>query len=85
MPAMKSTLQDIRPGLALVLLGLLFGTVLGIWFGIDEALYFQGCIAHGIAAFSLGLLWLVAATDLSARMRGLTSVLVGLASAYPLA
>jgi hypothetical protein len=113
MHAMKSTLQEIRPGLALVLLGLLFGTVLGIAFGIDEASFqayiARGIAAHpelhdaksadkiwryvqrahfhatGIAAFSLGLLWLVTATDLSARMKGVTSVLIGLGSAYPLA
>jgi hypothetical protein len=111
--AMKSTLQDIRPGLALVLLGLLFGTALGIWFGIDEASFkdyiARGIAAHpqlhdassadkiwryvqrahfhatGIAAFSLGLLWLVVSTDLSARMKGVASLAVGLGSFYPLA
>lgn len=110
---MKSTLQDIRPGLALVLLGLLFGMALGIWFGIDEASFVdyiaRGIAAHpelhdakspdkiwryvqrahfhatGIAAFSLGLLWLVVCTDLSARLKGVASVGVGLGSFYPLA
>jgi hypothetical protein len=103
----------IRPGLALVLLGLLFGVVLGIYFGINEdavqAYIARGIAAHptlhdassqdkiwryvqrahfhatGIAAFSLGLVLLIAATDLTPRLKSIASVLVGLGSLYPLA
>jgi hypothetical protein len=110
---MNKALQDIRPGLALVLLGLLFGIALGVYFGVNEetfqAFIARGIAAHpelhdaqspdkiwryvqrahfhatGIAAFSLGLLLLVAACDLSARMNAVASVLIGLGSFYPLA
>ena len=46
---MNNVLKNIRPGLALVILTLLFGVVLGISFGLNEAGY-QKWIADGIAA-----------------------------------
>lgn len=109
---MNSRLQDIRPGLAIVLLGLTFGIALGIYFGINEdaiqAFIARGIAAHptlhdassqeeiwrfvqrahfhatGIGAFSLGLVLLVASTDLTARLKTISSVLIGLGSLYPL-
>ena len=46
---MNNVLKNIRPGLALVISTLLFGVVLGISFGLNEAGY-QKWIADGIAA-----------------------------------
>lgn len=40
--------------------------------------------ATGIGAFSLGLVLLIASTDLGARMKTIASVLIGLGSLYPL-
>ena len=40
--------------------------------------------ATGIAAFSLGLVLLIASTDLTARLKTIASVLIGLGSLYPL-
>lgn len=41
--------------------------------------------ANGIAAFSIGLLLLVAASSLKQNMKKITSTLIGLGSLYPLA
>lgn len=105
-------LKDIKLGLALVMLGLLFGIGLGVAFGINED-YFQnyaaqGIAAHpqlhdaqsqekiwryvqrahfhatGIAAFSLGLLILVAASSLSETLKKSTAFLISLGGLYPL-
>jgi hypothetical protein len=106
-------LNDIRPGLALVLLGLVFGIALGLYFGINEeavqAYIAQGIAANpalhdpgsqakiwryvqrahfhatGIAAYSLGLVLLIAMSDLAPRLKAIGSVLIGLGCLYPLA
>ncbi len=110
---MKDQLAGIKLGLAMVLLGLLFGIGLGMTFGANEAMFeqyvAQGIAAHpelhdanspdkiwryaqrghfhatGIAAFSLGLLLLVAFSTLSDKLRKVSSTLIGLGSFYPLA
>ena len=110
---MKDHLVSIKFGLALVLLGLLFGVGLGITFGANEAMFeqyiAQGIAAHpelhdvkspdkiwrfaqrahfhanGIAAFSLGLILLVAFSTLKDNLKKVSSALIGLCSAYPLA
>ncbi len=110
---MKDHLVSIKFGLALVLLGLLFGVGLGITFGANEAMFeqyiAQGIAAHpelhdvkspdkiwrfaqrahfhanGIAAFSLGLILLVAFSTLKDNLKKVSSALIGLGSAYPLA
>ena len=41
--------------------------------------------ANGIAAFSIGLLLLVAASNLNRKMKKTSSILIGLGSLYPLA
>jgi len=110
---MSINLSHIKFGLALVLLGLLFGIGLGITFGANEDLFqtyiSEGIAAHpeihdaksqdkiwryaqrahfhanGIAAFSIGLLLLVAASSLTVKLKKITSVLIGLGSFYPLA
>ncbi|MGV6827680.1 MAG: hypothetical protein ACWA5Q_11970 [bacterium] len=46
---MEKLLQDIRPGLLLVMLALLFGIGLGVGFGVNED-YFKDYIAQGIQA-----------------------------------
>lgn len=46
---MINTLANVKIGLALVMLGLLFGIGLGITFGVNEA-FFETYVAHGIAA-----------------------------------
>ncbi|MGH8507321.1 MAG: hypothetical protein ACREVH_01180 [Gammaproteobacteria bacterium] len=46
---MINNLADIRVGLALVMLGLLFGIGLGVAFGLNEE-YFETYVAQGIAA-----------------------------------
>ena len=109
---MSINLSHIKFGLALVLLGLLFGIGLGITFGVNEDLFndyvAQGIAAHpevhdakspdkiwryaqrahfhanGIAAFSIGLLLLVAASGLKEKLKKTSSVLIGLGSFYPL-
>lgn len=110
---MRRELRDIRIGLAMVFLGLVFGISMGIAFGIDEDLfkdfiasgiaanpavhdesspgkiwrYAQRAHFHatGIAAFSLGLIILLALSDMKARLKKLTSILIGLGGLYPLA
>jgi len=47
---MNNNLASIKIGLALVILGLLFGIGLGITFGVNEA-FFENYIAQGIAAY----------------------------------
>jgi hypothetical protein len=110
---MGTNLTHIKFGLALVLLGLLFGISLGIAFGANEA-YFanyvaQGIAAHpglhdtsspekiwryaqrahfhatGIAAFSIGLVLLVAASTLKRQLKTIAAGLIGLGGLYPLA
>lgn len=46
---MSNQLTDVKWGLALVLLGLLFGIALGVYFGVNEDAV-QAYIANGIAA-----------------------------------
>ncbi len=109
---MNNVLKNIRPGLALIILTLLFGVVLGISFGLNEDGYQKwidaGIAAHptlhdehskeeiwrfvqrahfhatGIAAFSLGLILVVALSGLRAGMKKISSALIGLAGLYPL-
>ena len=109
---MNISLVNIKAGLALVMLALIFGVGLGITFGVNEA-YFenyiaQGIAAHpalhdanspekiwryaqrahfhanGIAAFSIGLLLLVAASNLKQQWKKMTAFLIGLGGLYPL-
>src|SRR5680860_55009 len=47
--SMNNNLASIKVGLALVMLGLLFGISLGVFFGINEA-FFETYIAQGMAA-----------------------------------
>jgi|TARA_Y100000310_G_scaffold232707_1_gene235562 hypothetical protein len=110
---MNIQLSDIKAGLALVLLGLAFGVVMGIWFGVNEDLFknfiAQGIAANpdvhdansqdkiwryaqrahfhatGIAAFSIGLLLLVAVSSLNQMLKKVTATLMGLGLLYPLA
>ncbi|MCA9472398.1 MAG: hypothetical protein MRJ96_15045 [Nitrospirales bacterium] len=49
MDNIKEEVKLVKAGLALVLVGLLFGVMMGITFGINEDLY-KGFIADGIAA-----------------------------------
>ena len=109
---MSINLSHVKYGLALVLLGLLFGIGLGITFGANEDLFgdyvAQGIAAHpelhdakspdkiwryaqrahfhanGIAAFSIGLLLLVAASNLKEKFKKISSILIGLGSFYSL-
>ncbi len=109
---MNIQLSAIKPGLALVLLGLAFGVILGIGFGVNEDAFqnyiSEGISAHpqvhdarsqdkiwryaqrahfhstGIAAFSIGLLLLVAVSSLGRKLKSVTSVLIGLSFLYPL-
>ena len=109
---MSNVLTSVRPGLALIILTLLFGVVLGISFGINEDGYqkwiAEGIAAHptlhdehskaeiwrfverahfhatGIAAFSLGLILVVALSGMRAGMKKISSALIGLAGFYPL-
>jgi hypothetical protein len=46
---MINSLANIKIGLALAMIGLLFGIGLGITFGVNEA-FFETCVAQGIAA-----------------------------------
>ncbi|MCE9550852.1 MAG: hypothetical protein K8R50_07585 [Betaproteobacteria bacterium] len=106
-------LSSVKAGLALVMLGLLSGVVLGVAFGVNEAFFetyvTQGIAAHpelhdansperiwryvqrahfhatGIAAFSIGLLLLVAASSLKQRFKTITAIFIGLGGCYPLA
>ena len=110
---MNNVLKNVRPGLALAILTLVFGIVMGISFGANEAGYekwiAQGIAAHpelhdadspgkiwryaqrahfhatGIAAFSLGLILVVALSGLRTKLKKITSTLIGLSGFYPLA
>ncbi|MBU2581238.1 MAG: hypothetical protein KJ622_05945 [Alphaproteobacteria bacterium] len=110
---MKVDLEHIRPGIVLVLLGLLFGITLGVSFGLSEDSfknYIETGIAAnpgahdaqsadkiwryaqrghfhaaGIAAFSIGLLFLVLFSNMGRSMKSLTSLLIGCGSLYPFA
>lgn len=110
---MNNVLDTIKPGLLMVLLGLLFGVGMGIVFGINEDMFkdyvAQGIAANptlhdagsadkiwryaqrahfhgtGIAAFSIGLIFLVTLSSLSPQLKKTTSILIGLGSFYPLA
>lgn len=105
--------KTVKPGLALVLVGLLFGIGLGIGFGVQEDAFKDyiatGIAAHpevhdvqsadkiwryaqrahfhatGIAAFSIGLLLLVAGSNMATSLKRLSAVLIGLGGFYPLA
>jgi len=105
---MSIQLSAIKPGLALVLLGLAFGIALGVNEAVFKDFVTQGIAAHpdvhdaksqdkiwryaqrahfhstGIAAFSIGLLLLVSITNLSQKLKKVTSVLIGLGFFYPL-
>lgn len=104
--------QDVKLGLFLVMLTLIFGIGLGVTFGVAEdsvkSYISQGVNAHpevhdikstdkiwryaqrshfhatGIAAFSIGLILLVALSSLKPAMKTITSFLVGLGGLYPL-
>ena len=110
---MNIQLTETKAGLALVLLGLTFGVVLGICFGVNEDFFkdfmAQGIAANpdvhdakspdkiwryaqrahfhatGIAAFSIGLVLLVAASSLNRQLKKITSTLIGLGFLYPFA
>ena len=110
---MNNVLKSVQPGLALVILTLLFGIVLGITFGANEDAYqtwiADGIAAHptlhdehskeeiwrfvqrahfhaeGIAAFSLGLILVVGLSGLRARLKKISSILIGLGGFYSLA
>ena len=109
---MTHHLVTVKYGLALVMLGLLFGIGLGVTFGVNEDFFqnyvTQGIAAHpqlhdaqsqekiwryvqrahfhatGIAAFSIGLLLLVAASSLTEKFKKTAAVLIGLGGFYPL-
>jgi len=109
---MREELKKVKLGLALVMLGLLFGIGLGVSFGAGQGTiryYIQKEIdahpevhdeysslkiwryvqrahmhANGIAAFSLGLIILLMFTDMKARLKTVSSVLIGMGSLYPL-
>ncbi len=110
---MNIEINNIKIGLALVLLSLAFGIAMGVSFGANEEGY-KTSIAAGIAAnptmhdeksagkiwrfaqrahfhatgissFALGLVILTMFTSMRASMQQLTSVLIGLSGAYPLA
>lgn len=106
-------LDSIKWGLALVLLCLLFGIGMGVFFGINENVFrdyiANGIATHanlhdekspekiwryaqrahfhsaGVAAFSLGLLFLVAMSDMADKFKKLSALLIGLGSFYPFA
>lgn len=109
---MYMQLNEIKTGLALVLLGLAFGVAMGIAFGLNED-YFKDFVASGIAAnpsvhdtqsqekiwryaqrshfhstgvaaFSTGLLLLVAASNMLPLIKSLSGAFIGLGSLYPL-
>jgi hypothetical protein len=110
---MGEAYKPIKLGLALVLLGLLFGIGLGISFGVREEAFenyiADGIAAHpevhdaksadkiwryaqrahfhatGIAAFSIGLLLLLAGSNMVAWLKQLSATLIGLGGLYPLA
>lgn len=110
---MGEAYKPIKLGLALVLLGLLFGIGLGISFGVREEAFedyiAEGIAAHpevhdaksadkiwryaqrahfhatGIAAFSIGLLLLLAGSNMVAWLKQLSAGLIGLGGLYPLA
>lgn len=110
---MTINLANVKIGLAIVILGLLFGIGLGITFGINEEMFehyiAQGIALHpelhdanspekiwryaqrahfhatGIAAFSIGLLLLVSASNLKQSLKPITAILISLASLYPYA
>jgi len=109
---MYEAMNTIKPGLFLVMLTLIFGIGMGVYFGIDEdsvkSYISKGVAAHpdvhdaksnskiwryaqrshfhatGIAAFSIGLLLLIAHSSLTRKMKTIASVLVGLGGLYPL-
>jgi hypothetical protein len=110
---MKVELAQVRIGLAMVLLCLVFGIGMGVAFGIGEDLFKQhvaaGIAAHpqlhdsvsapaivrwalrahfhatGISAFALGLIAMIAFSDMRPAMKQRTAALVGLGGLYPLA
>lgn len=110
---MNNELKLVKVGLGLVVLGLLFGIVMGMTFGINEDLFknyiTEGIAANptvhdakspdkiwryaqrahfhatGIAAFALGLVFLVMFSDLKPKMKTVSSFFLGLSSFYPLA
>lgn len=104
--------QDVKLGLFLVMLTLIFGIGLGVTFGLAEdsvkSYISTGVNAHpevhdikstdkiwryaqrahfhatGIAAFSIGLVLLIALSSLTPWLKTITSILVGLGGLYPL-
>ena len=109
---MNIDFKDVKLGLLLVMLGLLFGIGMGIAFGVNEdafkdyiadaiaahsTLHTEGSGAKiwryaqrahfhatGIAAFSLGLILLIAVSDLKRSLKQFAAVGVGLGGLYPL-
>ncbi len=110
---MNNELKLVKVGLGLVVLGLLFGIVMGMTFGINEDIFknyiTEGIAANptvhdakspdkiwryaqrahfhatGIAAFALGLVFLVMFSDLKPKMKTVSSIFLGLSSFYSLA
>ena len=110
---MNNELKLVKVGLGFVVLGLLFGIVMGMTFGINEDIFknyiTEGIAANptvhdakspdkiwryaqrahfhatGIAAFALGLVFLVMFSDLKPKMKTVSSFFLGLSSFYPLA
>ena len=108
---MGKEVKVIKVGLALVLLGLFFGVIMGVSFGVNEEAYknfiAKGIAAHpevhdtksqdkiwrysqrahfhatGIAAFSLGLLFLVMFSEMKETYKKVSSIFIGLSSFYP--
>ncbi len=109
---MRNNLGDVKAGLLLVMIGLLFGIGMGIGFGVNEDAfkdfvaetvavhpelhdadsaakiwrYAQRAHFHatGIAAFSLGLIFLIMMSNLKPRLRQAAAILVGIGGLYPL-
>ena len=109
---MEKELRVVKVGLALVMVGLLFGVGMGIVFGINEETFkdfiAQGISANpdvhdakssdkiwryaqrahfhatGIAAFSLGLIFLAIVSTLKHTYKKISAIFLGLGSLYPL-
>ncbi|GJL61803.1 MAG: hypothetical protein NPIRA04_04570 [Nitrospirales bacterium] len=110
---MNHELKLVKIGLGLVLIGLLFGVVMGMTFGTNEDIFknyiTEGIAANssvhdakspdkiwryaqrahfhatGIAAFALGLVFLVMFSTLKPKMKTVSSLFLGLSTFYPLA
>jgi len=109
---MHKEIKNVRIGLFLVILTLVFGLGLGVSFGVNEDSFKSyittGISAHpevhdnksedkiwryaqrahfhatGIAAFSIGLVILTMISSLSAKLKSIAAILIGLGGLYPL-